>query len=93
MINHTKWFTSDPKSKQDKVKVINFKKLSNIQTFEFLLEIFYVAHLLKLLDKMYKYEMVLNRIVGTTEWTMDAGWTDGWNETNIPPNNFVVLGV
>ena len=27
------WFTSDPKSKQEKVKVTNLKKLSKIQIF------------------------------------------------------------
>ena len=35
------------------------------------------AHLLKLLDKMYKYEMDPTRIVGATEQTQDAGRTDG----------------
>ena len=45
---------------------------------------------------MYKYEMDPARNVGTIERTLDAGWmdreTDGWSETNIPPNNFVVWG-
>ena len=62
-----------------------------------------MTHLLKLLDKMYEYEMGPTRTVGTTEWTPDVGrmdgqtdrWTDRWtddrrSETNIPPNNFVV---
>ena len=35
------------------------------------------THLLKLLCKMYEYEMDPTRTVGTTEWTCDAGWTDG----------------
>ena len=55
-----------------------------------------MTHLLKLLDKMYKYEMDPTRTVGATEWTRDVGQmdgrTDGWSETNIPPNNFVVWG-
>ena len=47
-----------------------------------------------LLDKMYKYEMDLTRTPGATEGTRNAGRTDGRtdgrNETNVPPNNFVV---
>ena len=35
------------------------------------------THLLKLLDKMYKYEMDPTKTVGATERTRDAGWTDG----------------
>ena len=29
------WFTSDPKSKEDKVKFTNFEKMSKIQIFKF----------------------------------------------------------
>ena len=36
-----------------------------------------MAHLLKLLDKMYKYEMDPTRTVDATERTRDAGWMDG----------------
>ena len=73
--------------------------------FEILQKTLHATHLLKLLDKMYKYEIDPTRTVGTTERTPDAGWTDGrtdgrtdgqkdrWSETNIPPNNFVVQGV
>ena len=43
------------------------------------------ANLLKLLDKMYKYEMDPTRTVGATERTRDAWPTDRWRETNIPP--------
>ena len=83
--------------KQDKVKVTNFKKLPKIQILQ---ETLHATHLLKLLDKMYKYEMDPTRTVGTTERTRDAGRkdgqtdgrTDGWSETNIIPNNFVVWG-
>ena len=57
-------------------------------------ETFHVTLLLKLLDKMYKYEMDQTRTVGTrvdtecgmdgwTDWRTD-GWTDGQSETNIP---------
>ena len=48
-----------------------------------------MTHILKLLDKMYKYEMDPTRTVGATEWTRDAGQKDGrtdeWSETNNPP--------
>ena len=47
---------------------------------------------MKLLDKMYKYEMDPTRTVDATERTQDAGRTDGRSETNIPPHNFVVWG-
>ena len=67
------WFTSDPKSKQDKVKVTNFKNLSKIQILH---ESLHVTNLLKLLDEMYKYEMDPTRTVGATEQTGDAGRTD-----------------
>ena len=51
------------------------------------------THLLKMLDKMCKYEMDPTRTVGATERTRDAGRTDRQSETNIPPYNFVVRGV
>ena len=38
------------------------------------------THLLKLLDKMHKYEMDPARTVGATERTRDAGRTDGRTE-------------
>ena len=60
------------------------------------IQILHETHLLKLLDKMYKYEMNPTRTVGATERTRDARrtdkQTDGKSETNIPPNNFVVPG-
>ena len=39
-------------------------------------ETLHVTHLLKLLDKMYKYEMDPTRTVGATERTQDGGRTD-----------------
>ena len=66
--------------------------------FEILQVTLHVTHLLKLLGEMYKYEMNATKTVGATEWTRDAGrtevrmsrWTDGWSETNIPPNNLII---
>ena len=34
---------------------------------------------------MYKYQMDPTKTAGATERTRDAGRTDGWSETNIPP--------
>ena len=50
-------------SKEDKIKITNFEKLSKIQ-------------IMKMLDKMYKYEIDPFRTVGATELTRDAGRTD-----------------
>ena len=71
------WFTSESKSKQTKSK---FQILINCQKFIFFCnraKTLHATHLLKLLDKMYKYEMDPTRIVGATERTPDAGRTDG----------------
>ena len=62
------------------------------------------TYLLKLLGKMYEYEMDPTRIVGATERTYDVGLTrdgrgmdrrmDGRTEWNqYTPNNFIVRGV
>ena len=63
-----------------------------------------MTRLLKLLDKMYEYEMDQTRTVGATERKRDAGRTDGQadgrtgrrtdgqSETYIPTNNFGVRG-
>ena len=96
-----KWFTSDPKSKQDKVKATNLKKNAKNSNFEILQETLHATHFLKLFDKMYKYEMDPTRTVGTTERTRNAGWTrDGRTDGRTdgvkpiyPPNYFVVQGV
>ena len=47
--------------------------------FEILQETLHATHLLKLLDKMYKYQMNPTRTVGTTERTQDAGRME-WNQ-------------
>ena len=63
------WFTSDLKSKQDKVKTTNLKKLPKIKILP---ETLHATQLLKLLDKMYKYEKDPIRTVGATEWTQEC---------------------
>ena len=85
--------------KTRKVKVTNLKKLQKIQ--KYFQKALHLTHLLKLLDKLYKYQMDPTRTLGATERTRDAGQTDGRTdermdgrtETNIPSNNFVVWGI
>ena len=72
--------TSDFKSKQDKVKVTNFKKLPKYQILKFQ----HATHLLKFLDKMCEYKMDPTRTVGATERTQDAGRRDGWTDRVKP---------
>ena len=64
-----------------------FKKIAKTSYVEILQETLHATHLLKLLDKMYKYEMDPTRTVEATERTRDAGRTDGrtdgrteWNQ-------------
>ena len=47
-------------------------KFQKLLKFQILQETLHATHLLKLLDKMYKYEMDPTRIVGATERTRDA---------------------
>ena len=69
------WVILDPKSKEDKVKVTNLKKSPKF--------------LLKLLDKMCKYEMDPMSIVEDTERTRFCPQTDrrtdGQGDTSVPP--------
>ena len=49
-------------------------------------ETLHATHLLKVIDKMYRYEMDPTRTVGATERTQDAGQTDGrtgWNQYTL----------
>ena len=60
-----------------------FYKIAKNSNFEIWQETYNATHLLKLLDKMHKYEMDPTRTVGATERTRDAGRTDGrmeWNQ-------------
>ena len=85
--------------KQDKVKVTNLKENAKILNFKIWQETLHATHLLKLLCKMYNYEMDPTRTVGFTERTYDAGptrdgRTDRWPDGVKPiyHNNFVVRG-
>ena len=90
------WVILDPKSKDDKVKVTNFK---NSPKFQILKRALHATHLLKLLDKMCKYEMDPMSIVEDTERTRFCPQTDrrtdGQTDKVIPvypPINFVEAG-
>ena len=64
-----------------------FKKIAKNSNCEILQGTLHITHLLKLLDKMYKYEMDQTRTIGATEQTQDAGRMDGQTEWNqyTPP--------
>ena len=87
----------DPKSKGDKVNVTNLKNSPKFQIFRISKQTLHATHLLKLLDKMCKYEMDPMSIVEDTERTRFCPQTDrrtdGQGETSIPPFNFVEAGV
>ena len=68
------WVILDPKSKEDKVKVTNFKEFAKISNFWFWKQTLHATHLL--LDKMCKYEMDLMSIVEDTERTWFCPQTD-----------------
>ena len=59
------------------------KKLPKILILKFCKKL--ATHLLKLLDKMYKYAMDPTRTVGTTEPTRDTGRTDRRTDRVKPP--------
>ena len=48
-------------------------KIAKSSNFKILQYILHAIYLLKLLDKMYKYDLDPTRTVGATEWTQDAG--------------------
>ena len=74
------WVILDPKSKEDKVKVTNLKNLPKL----------HATHLLKLLNKMCKYEIDPTSSFEDTERTRFCPQTetDGHGDTSIPPPPF-----
>ena len=82
------WVILNPKSKEDKVKVIDLKECAKILNFLILTQSLHATRLLKLLDKMCKYEMELTCIVEDTERTRFCPQTDRrtdrQGQTSIP---------
>ena len=68
------------------------KKNAKNSKFAILQQTLHTKHLLKLLGKMYEYEMDPTRTVGATERTRDAGRMDGQSETNILPTTSLCVG-
>ena len=94
-----------PQVKTRQSQSYKFKKIAKNSNFEILQETLHaLTHLLKLFDKMYKYEMDPTRTVGATERTRDAGRmqdgrrrdgrTDGQTEWNqFTPQQLCCAGV
>ena len=76
--------------KTRQIQSYKFWKIAKNSNYESLHSTLHTTNLLKLLDKMHRYEMDPIRTVGATERTQDAGRTDGRSETNIPPNNYAL---
>ena len=82
MITHTSGSHQIPSQNKTKSK-LRIKKIAKNSNFEILQETLHATHLLKLLDKMYKYVIDPTRTVGATDRTQDAGRMDGrmeWNQ-------------
>ena len=65
-----------------------FKKIAKNPNFQILPETLHGTHLLKLLNKMYEYEMDPTKTVGATERTRDAGRTDGQTDGRTEWNQY-----
>ena len=76
MITNTSDSHQIPSQDNTQLKLQIYKNCQKLQFWHFA-KTFHTTHLLKLLDRMYKYEMDPTRTVGATEQTRDAGWTDG----------------
>ena len=93
VVNHIR---SQVKTRQS--QSYKFLKIAKNSNFEILQQTLYATHLLKLLNKMHKYEMDPTRTVGATERTRDAGRmdgrtsTDGQRETTLQPFNLIEAG-
>ena len=86
LVIHIRSLVKRTQSQSHKFKIA---KNSNFKTLQ---ATSHATHLLKLLDKMCKYELDPARIVSATQRTRDAGRTDGRSETNIPPTTSLCGG-
>ena len=93
-----------PQVKKRQSQSYKLKKNAKNSNFEILQETLHATHLLKLFDKIYKYEMDPTWTVGATERTRDArrtqdgcrrdGRTDGQTEWNqFTPQQLRCAGV
>ena len=57
-------------------QIHKLKKIAKFSNFDIQQETLHMTHLLKVLNKMYKYEINPTRTVGTTKHTWDVGWID-----------------
>ena len=78
------------KVKIRQIQGYKFLKIAKNSNFEILHSTLHTTHL-KLVDKMYKYEMDPTITAGATERTLDAKRTDGVKPI-YRPNNFAVQG-
>ena len=99
MITHTIESYWIPSQKKTKSKLQIFKKIAKISNFWISKHALHATHLLKLLDKMCKYEMDLMGIVEDTELTPFCPQTDKQTDEQMdkvipvyPPFNFVEAG-
>ena len=93
MITHTSDSHQIPSKSKTKLKLQILKKCQKFKFWNLARNFTrYTTHLLKLLNKMCKYQMDPIRTVGATERTRDAGQTDGQTDgvkPIYPPNNFI----
>ena len=75
MITHTSDSHEIPSQNKTKSK-LEFLKIAKNSNFIILQETLHATHLLKLLDKVCKYEKDATRTAGATERTRNAGQTD-----------------
>ena len=81
MITHTNDSHQIP-SQNKTSQSYKLQKIAKNTNFEILQETLHATHILKLLDKIYKYDMDPTKTVGATERTRDAGRTDRQMEWN-----------
>ena len=99
MITHTSDSYQIPcqKKTKSKLQIPTICQKFKFWKFTITLTGLHATHRLKMLDKMYKYEMDPTSIVEDTERTrlcpQTDGKTGGQRETSIPPFNFVEAGI
>ena len=88
MITHyieSYWIQSQKKTKP-KLQILKFAKISNFEIFK---QTLHATHLLKLLDKMCKYEMDPMSIVEDTDYRVDTILSTDGQTDKVKPLYFV----